>query len=61
MENKMVGMIEEEIQKSKSYFISEGKNDILTNCKIIGMIEMLQVVTGKLYFFDETGLHERAQ
>ena len=27
--------------------------------KIYGMIEMLKIVTGKDYYFDENGLHER--
>lgn len=56
---KMVERIENEIKVSKRYFEATNEVDTLTNSKICGMIEMLQMVTGKEYYFDENGLHER--
>jgi hypothetical protein len=59
MEDKMIERINREIEISKKYFELTGQTDIQTNCKIIGMLQMLEIATGKEYYFDENGLHER--
>ena len=59
MTEKMIERINNEIKISKKYFELTGETDTLTNCKIIGMIQMLEIATNKEYYFDENGLHER--
>lgn len=59
MAEKMIERINKEIAGAKRYYEATGQNDVLGNCKILGMIEMLQIATGKEYYYDENGLHER--
>lgn len=59
MVEKMIERINNEIEISKKYFELNRKTDIQTNCKIIGMLQMLEIATGKEYYFDENGVHER--
>ena len=59
MEQKMLERINETIAISKKWYEVTGQVDTLTNNKILGMLEMLTIVTGKQYYFDENGVHER--
>lgn len=59
MENKIINVINNEIKYLKKDFATTGEYDTVGNAKIQGMIEILQVVTGKKYYYDNNGLHER--
>jgi hypothetical protein len=59
MEDKMIERINKEIEGLKRIFEVTKTYDPVGNAKIIGMIEMLSIVTGKNYYYDENGLHER--
>lgn len=59
MIEKMIKRIEIEISWLKSSYEITKEYDPITNAKIGGMIEMLNIATGKEYYYNETGLHER--
>lgn len=59
MIEKMIQKINETIELSKKWYETTGIIDVTGNHKIYGMIEMLQIATGKEYYFDNEGLHER--
>lgn len=55
---KTIKAINYEIEKSKNHFNTYKKCDELTNRKIDGMIQVLNIFTGKEFFYDENGIHE---
>ena len=61
MENKMIERINQEIEYTKQLFEQWNNHEwIKTNlAKIDGMIEMLEIATGKKYYRDNDGVHER--
>lgn len=56
---KMIKIINEEIGNAAFLYRIEGKNNQCKIAKINGMIEMLEIASGKEYEFDENGLHEK--
>ena len=59
MIEKMIKRINLEIEWLKSSYEITNEFDPITNAKIGGMIEMLNIASGKEYYYDATGLHER--
>ena len=59
MEKKMIERINEEIKFTVKDYKETGKYDAKANALIRGMMEMLVLVTGKDYYYDESGVHER--
>ena len=59
MEEKMIAKINEEIKFMVDEFNrTKHRNENNVN-RLYGMIDMLVLVTGKEYFYDENGIHER--
>lgn len=58
--NKMIEEINFEIENAVSDY-KRGNNELNNQnyARINGMIRMLVIATGKRYYFDESGLHER--
>lgn len=56
-----VKTIEAYITAGRIEFNNGGSTDYYNRLysRICGMIEVLQIATGKQYYFDENGLHER--
>lgn len=65
MTNEIVNKMVEEINTWIKAGVIEFKNNGCSEwhgrvySRIYGMIEMLQIATGKQYYFDEDGVHER--
>ena len=61
MENKMIEKINQEIENAKE-IANTWKNEAIVEkaiIKIKGMIELLEFVTNKNYYFDNEGVHEK--
>lgn len=61
MVDKMINRINIEIQRAVMHFNLHGmthSHDLML-ARIDGMIEILSLITGKQYYFDETGIHEQ--
>lgn len=56
---EMIKRIEVEISWLKDIYENTKEYDPVGNAKICGMIEMLNIVTGKEHYYDANGLHER--
>lgn len=58
--NTMIKVINRVIGEAKEEY-KNGRTDFYTSLtlKVYGMIEMLTIATGKYYYFDDNGLHER--
>lgn len=59
MEEKMIAKINQKIEKTVKEFEKTKKYNSIANAEVDGMMEMLELVTGKNYFYDEIGVHER--
>lgn len=59
MIEKMIEIINEEIEIAVKYFEIRKENDWIALSKIRGMIEMLEIASGKEYEFDENGVFEK--
>ena len=61
MEEKMIKRINEEIEWIKKMYDSRVSNEVhkVNIARLNGMIEILSVATGKSYYYDENGLHEK--
>lgn len=61
--NAMVEAINFGIEGALYEFKNHGSSEFYNReyARICGMIRMLEIVTDKKYYFDETGLHERLQ
>lgn len=59
MEEKMITRINEEIKFMVDEFNRTKHRNENTINRLYGMIDMLVLVTGKEYFCDENGIHER--
>lgn len=59
MEEKMIARINRKLEWMKNEFDRTHQFSEINNAKIDGMMEMLELVTGKEYFYDEKGVHER--
>ena len=61
MINKMMDEIKYEISYCNKEFELHGRSEHYYTGynRIVGMIKMLSIVTGKNYYFDKDGLHER--
>lgn len=60
MEKKMIERINQEIEFCKRFYETATRETHNVNiARLNGMIEMLSLVTGKKYYFDENGLHEK--
>lgn len=59
--NKMIEAINFGIEGAKYEFKNHGSSEFYNReyARICGMIRMLEIATGKNYYFDENGLHER--
>lgn len=55
----MIEKINKEIKIMSDWYESTGRIDDMTYIKIKGMVEMLQIVTGKDYIITKAGLIER--
>lgn len=55
-------MINVAIEYGRNEFKNYGKSDYYYRIinRIYGMIDVLSIITGKNYYFNENGLHERA-
>lgn len=58
MENKMIKKINEEIKFMVNEYKATGKYDARANARLNGMMEMLVLVTGKDYRYNENGVYE---
>lgn len=62
---EMIKKMKDEISYELSFILDEYKRNGRSETyytgynRVIGMIKMLSIVTGKEYYFDEKGLHER--
>lgn len=59
MTEKMIARINQKIAKIAKEFEKTKKYDSIANAELDGMMEILELVTEKNYFYDETGVHER--
>ena len=59
MKEQMIKKINSEIAMAKMYYDMYKENDPRMISKIYGMIEMLEIVTGKKYGFNENGVFEK--
>ena len=61
MEEKMIERIKLEIERAKEHYQCYGWNESHQRRleKIDGMLDMLTIVTGKDYYYNADGLHER--
>lgn len=61
--NEMIKAINFGIEGALYEFKNNGSSEFYNReyARICGMIRMLEIVTDKKYYFDETGLHERLQ
>lgn len=59
MEEKMIAKINQKIEKMVKEFEKTKKYNSIANAEIDGMMEMLELVTERNYFYDEAGVHER--
>lgn len=59
MEQTMIERINEVIKMAVMSFEMTGKNDERLLSRIYGMIEMLEIATGKKYAFNENGVYEK--
>lgn len=59
MKEKMIARINKQIEKMAKDFERTHQFNENDNAKVDGMMEMLELVTGKEYFYDESGVHER--
>lgn len=59
--NKMIEEIKFWIELSVEEYHNNGRSDWYNRTidRIHGMISMLQIASGKKYYFDENGVHER--
>lgn len=55
---KMENRVKEEIEAAKAAFEVSQTYDSVGNAKIIGMLEMLNIVTGRHYTYGNDGLHK---
>lgn len=58
MENKMIERINKEIKLMVEDYKATGKYDARANAELKGMMEMLVLVTGKDYRYNENGVYE---
>lgn len=56
---KIVEKINQKIERLEKKFAETHRFDDVANAELDGMIDMLKIVTGKDYYYNETGLHER--
>lgn len=59
MEEKIIARINQKIAKMVKEFDKTKEYNSIANAEVDGMIEILELVTGKKYFYDETGVRER--
>lgn len=59
MEKKMIERINKEIKFMVEDYKATGKYDVRANAEIRGMMEMLVLVTGKDYRYNENGVYEK--
>ena len=62
MKEKMIQAINTEIQHAIAEYERFGNDETIirhARIKISGMMQMLELVTGEEYYFDNNGVHER--
>ena len=59
MEEKMIAKINKKLDQMKKDFNRTHRFNEIDNAKVYGMMEMLELVTGKEYYYDQSGVHER--
>lgn len=61
MENKMIARINQEIEFIKKMYDNRVSSEthMVNVARLNGMVEMLSIATGKEYYYDNDGLHER--
>lgn len=59
MEEKIIARINQKIAKMVKEFDKTKEYNSIANAEVDGMIEILELVTEKKYFYDETGVRER--
>ena len=59
--NKMIEVINFDVSGALYEFNKNGLSEFYSRkyARICGMIRMLEIATGKEYYFNETGVHER--
>lgn len=58
MKEKMIEKINQRIKRMEIRFQETHKFSETDNAEIDGMIEMLKIVTGKDYYYNENGVYE---
>ena len=59
MENKVIQKANLLIERLCDDFERTGKFNEAKNERICGMLEALEIMTGKNYYYDENGVHEK--
>lgn len=59
MEEKMIARINKKLEQMAKDFDRTHQFNEIDNAKVYGMMEMLELVTGKEYYYDANGVHER--
>lgn len=59
MVEKMIKAVNEKINLTVGAYALTHTYDAIANAEVRGMLSMLQLATGKEYYYDESGVHER--